>query len=116
MTKDFSHDRFFLLLPPLHCLLTTEGDFSSSAAAEEPMDMEAFVGRFLLVFLQAHELRLSCGGELRELRRAAAALKSLSGSAGNLETRPKHYVKSQGGKHRLTRHKTDALNEILQVL
>lgn len=50
MTKDFSHDRFFLLLPPLHCLLTTEGDFSSSAAAEEPMDMEAFVGRFFFFF------------------------------------------------------------------
>lgn len=45
MTKDFSHDRFFFfpLLPPLDCLLTTEGDFSSSAAAMEPMDTRCFV-------------------------------------------------------------------------
>lgn len=46
MTKDFSHDRFFFfffsLLPPLDCLRTTEGDFSSSAAATEPMDTQRF--------------------------------------------------------------------------
>lgn len=66
MTKDFSHDRFFFffsLLPPLDCLRTTEGDFSSSAAAMEPMDTKAFCA-----FSRAREF--SCGGELcRERRR-----------------------------------------------
>lgn len=42
MTKSFSHD-CFPFSPPPYCLLTTEGDFPSSAAAVEAMDTQVFV-------------------------------------------------------------------------
>lgn len=97
MTKDFSHNRFFFFFFPSSLLSTVcarlKETFLPPQQPWNPWTRKRFVRFHEHVNSAAGE---NCAGS--DDGAEAVALKCHSGSAGNLETRCKHRVKSQGGR------------------